>query len=425
MKHKKLFIALIAIFSVIVCLGTFVMIWFWGDSYPDFEDFTEGVEIPGLDEGAVPQGIANYTTSVYDNEGQATADSQDYLFVSAYMKEGPSRIYVTGSRTGYIGYVTIKNEDGSDYCGHCGGIATSCVKGYSNGVLWITSENTVYCAKRSSNDYANIAEEVITKALNSSAESDNSENVIQFTASFKANCNASFCFFYDSDADPTTFSTASDKFYVGEFYRKGSNETDGNHHVTTKNGTENKAFLYEYSLNSSSEYGLTKLSSSNIPEEYRVPKIQYIYSIPAKIQGMARLRDKSSTSSTSAGKLALSQSWGLPDSTIYLYDWGKIRSNSASYGSLVKTTDNEGKEVAAGFEYEGVQTNLGNRYFENPTVYFVDDSSLVREYSVPSMSEGLCASGDRVYLLFESASFKYKNFVRQQIRNIYSFIPRQ
>ena len=141
---------------------------------------------------------------------------------------------------------------------------------------------------------------------------------------------------------------------------------------------------------------------------------------------MARLRDKSANSSSSAGKLVLSESWGLPNSTLHFYDWGKIRSNnSASYGSLVKTTDKDGNEVSAGFEYEGVQTTLGNRYFENPTVYFVDDSSLVREYSIPSMSEGLCATGDRVYVLFESASFKYKNFVRQQIRNIYSFIPRQ
>lgn len=421
MKHKKLFIALIAIFSVIVCLGTFVMIWFWGDNYDDFEDFTEGVEIPGLDENAVPQGIANYNTDIYDAEGKATSERQDYLFISAYMKEGPSRIYVTGTRTGFIGYVTMKNEDGSDYSGHCGGIATSCVKGYTTGTLWITSDDTVFCAKRSSDNYGNIAEEVIAKA-----KLVNGENVINFTASFKANCNASFCFYYDSDSDPTTFSTSNDKFYVGEFYRKGSHETVSTHHVTTKNGAENKAFLYEYSLSTVSEYGLSKLSSENIAEKYQVPKIQYIYSIPAKIQGMARLRDKSANSSSSAGKLVLSESWGLPNSTLHFYDWGKIRSNnSASYGSLVKTTDKDGNEVSAGFEYEGVQTTLGNRYFENPTVYFVDDSSLVREYSIPSMSEGLCATGDRVYVLFESASFKYKNFVRQQIRNIYSFIPRQ
>lgn len=436
MKNKKLFITLIVIFSFIVCLGTFVMIWFWGDSYKDFQDFTESVTIPGLDENAVPQGIANYTTVVYDKDGDATETSQDYFFISAYMKEGPSRIYVTGARTGYIGYVTIKNEDGSDYMGHCGGIATSCVKNSSYGTLWITSDETVYCAKRSSDKYVNIAEEIIAKAMLSNKKDDESEvseenpvkeeNSIKFTASFYANCRASFCYFYDSDANPETYSTSTDKLYVGEFYRKGNYETNPLHHVTTNNGTQNKAFVYEYSLSTSSEFGVSKLSASNLPEDMKVPKIQYIYSIPDKIQGFARIKENTENSNTNTGKLVLSQSWGLPNSTLYYYDWSKIRTNnSAPYSSLVNNVSADGNETAAGFEYKGVQTTHGTRYFENPTVYFVDDNSLVREYSVPSMSEGLCSSGDRVYVLFESASYKYKYFVRQQLKNVFYFIPRQ
>ena len=433
MKHKKLFVTLIVIFSFLVCLGTFIMIWFWGDSYKDFNDFTESVSIPGLDDNAVPQGITNYTTHVYDEEGNSTTEMQEYMFISAYMKEGPSRIYVTGTRTGYIGYVTMQNEDGTDYTGHCGGIATGSRRGNSNGVLWVTSGSTVYCAKRSSDAYVNIAEEVIAKAKlakspnqNNGEENSGTQNVIKFTASFKANCNASFCFYFDYDGDPTTYNISNDKFYVGEFYRPGNYETDKGHHVTTKNGTENKAFIYEYSLSSSSKYGLTEISASNIPSESKVPKIQYIYSIPDRIQGMARIADSTATGSTTQGKLVLSQSYGLPNSKLYYYDWNKIRTNnSASYKSLVKNVDADGKETPAELEYQGVVTSQGNRYYENPTVYFVDSSSLVREYSIPAMSEGLCASGDKVYVLFESASYKYKMFVRQQLKNVYYFIPRQ
>lgn len=429
MKHKKLFIALIAIFSVVVCLGTFIMIWFWGDEYDDFSDFAESAPIPGLDEGAVPQGIANYITSVYDESGEALDELQEYLFISAYMKEGPSRIYVTGLRTGYVGYVTLQNTDGSDYTGHCGGIATSSVRNYTSGCLWITSESTVYCAKAGSKDYMNIGEEIIAKAklYDTPNEAGEAQNVIKFTSSFEANCKASFCFYFDYDGDPTTYSSSYDKFYVGEFYRPddSDNETDAGHHVTTKNGAQNKAFVYEYSLNSSSEYGLTKLSSSQIPAEYQVPKIQYVYSIPDKIQGFARIAD-SSDAGSARGKLVLSQSWGLDNSTLYYYDWSKIRTNnSAPYGSLVKNVNAEGQQSAAGLEYKGVRTTQNNKYYENPTVYFVDDSSLVRKYSVPSMSEGLCANGNKIYVLFESASYKYSLFVRQQLRNVYVFIPRQ
>lgn len=425
MKHKKLFITLIALFSFAVCLGTFIIIWFWGDQYADFSDFMESAPIPGLDEGAVPQGLCNYTTDQYDETGEKTGKLQEYYFISAYMKEGCSRIYVTASKTGYVGYVILKNTDGSDFTGHCGGIATSSCMDYTSGTLWIASDGKVYCAKRSSDSYRNIAEEVIAKAklYNTPDEDGHAQNIISFKSSFEANCNADFCFYYDSDGDPTKYNSTNDKLYVGEFYRPKSSETDSRHHVTTKSGVQNKAFVYEYAIDGSNgKYGLKTLTNTNLSEDMRVPKIQYIFSVPEKIQGFARIHD-SSSNSTSKGKLVLSQSWGLSNSTIYLYDWEKIRSNSASYGSLIKNVDEDGNETAAGLEYKGVFTQNGAKFYENPTVYFVDESSLEREYSIPSMSEGLCANGNKVFVLFESASYKYRAFVRQQLDNLYYFIP--
>lgn len=424
MKRKKLFITLIALFSFAVCLGTFLIIWFWGDQYDDFKDFVEAAPVPGLDEGAVPQGLCNYTTHIYDETGAKKDELQEYYFISAYMKKGPSRIYVTGSKTGYVGYVTLQNPDGSDFTGHCGGIATSSCMDYTSGTLWIASEGKVYCAKKNSDSYTNVAEELIGRAglYASPDENGQPQNVIKFKSSFEANCNADFCFYFDYDGDPTTYSSASDKLYVGEFYRPKSSETDARHRVTTKNGSENKAFVYEYTIDGSNlTYGLRTISADNVSGEMRVPKIQYVYSIPEKIQGFARIPDESSKSSTK-GKLVLSQSWGLSNSTLYYFDWEKIRTNnSASYGSLVKNPDGS----AAGLEYKGVFTQNGAKYYENPTVYFVDESSLEREYSIPSMSEGLCANGNKVFVLFESASYKYRTFVRQQLDNLYYFIPRR
>ena len=60
MKHKKLFISLTAVFSVLIILATFLMLWFLGykTSYADFDNnFRAEFEIPGLDDGAIPQGM--------------------------------------------------------------------------------------------------------------------------------------------------------------------------------------------------------------------------------------------------------------------------------------------------------------------------------------------------------------------------------
>ena len=62
MKNKKAFIAFTVIFAIVAALAIFFTIWYWGDTYPDFSDkiFREEVEIPGLEDGATPQGIATY-----------------------------------------------------------------------------------------------------------------------------------------------------------------------------------------------------------------------------------------------------------------------------------------------------------------------------------------------------------------------------
>jgi hypothetical protein len=404
MKHKKLFISIISIASVFIFFAVFLLIWFFGDTYKDFETFKQTSEIPGLDDGAVPQGLGNYTTTYETEDGKS--EKQQYFFVSAYMVDGSaSRVYVTGEKTGYVGYVTMKDTDGETFYGHCGGIAVA-----SNGAtMWIASDDMVYVAKTTVADYTNIGAELIARAAMTNAE----DKVITFTKKFNANCNAAFCFYYD---DPTTTSASSDRLYVGEFYRKGNYETAESHRVTTPNDYSNTAFAYEYNVSTSSEYGLTTLSSSeNLSSENRVPAIKKIISLPEKIQGFALTYDSGST------KLVLSQSYGLANSHILVYDWSKVTdtSNRVTFKSL----------GFGNFSYSGITTNNGNNYtVTDLNVYFVDnnnDEIFLNDYSIPSMSEGLCANGNKAYVLFESAGKKYNKFVRQQTKNIYSIVPKQ
>ena len=433
MKHKKLFVTAIVVFSIVVFLAIFITLWFWGDSYPDFNggDFDtvkmqsgKALDIPGLDDGAVPQGITNYTYTG-DNED---IEKQEYFFISAYMKKGPSRIYVT-SRSGYIGYVTLKNENGTDYYGHAGGIATNCNSTDTNGnksrvtygTLWVVSDGTVYCAKASAeflkdNKNKNIADEILFKA-----KVNKGDKSIQFTSSFNAYNGASFCYYYDEPG-----STTYDRLYVGEFYRKGDDRysTAKNHHVTTLSGNKQYAFVNEYQTNTTSSniYGITTLSDSCIKvtdengnEEYQetaIPKIQKIISIPEKIQGFAR---------TASGQLVLSQSYGLPNSHLYYYDWREVAKETSTNRTYYS------KLADSNFEYEGVYRWKTKVNYTDSTlyVYFADASRAKRDYSVPAMAEGMCVNGDKIYLLFESGCYKYKAFVRQQIRDIYFFTPRE
>ena len=436
MKHKKLFIAFTAVFTVLLALVIFIMIWIWGDSYKSnerfdgFEDYRKEIQIPGLKDGACPQGIGNYRAKytvkdengnpVTDANGKETTATQDYFFISAYFDKQPSRIYVVGNTTGLVGYVTLKNTDGSYNNEHCGGVATN---GYT---LWVASGKKVLVAsKKNSTSTDNIAYDIIKAA------EENGE--LQFTSEFHANLNAAFCFFYDADGDPANRSY-NDRFYVGEFYRSGNYETDKKHHLTTPNGNENKAFMYEYNISTSeNDYGLTTLTADNLSGKNVVPRIQAIYSITDQIQGVARTKDTSDSSNgnTWKGGVVLSQSYGLANSHILYYDWAKITKtdsgNRTSYKDLTYKNEKGDDVKYARFEYEGITTNSGAPYYYTNSdlyVYYVDDSKILNNYSIPSMSEGMCVINDRVYVLFESGANKYKTFVREVLNHVYSFIPR-
>lgn len=412
MKHKKLFITFTVIFSVFVALIIFLMIWFWGDRYDDFKDFRTETAIPGLKDGACPQGMTNYrvtnTINKTDSDGNKTEiKKQDYFFISAYFKNSPSRIYVIGSESGEIGYVTLQNADGSDHTGHVGGVAT-------NGrYLWVGSDDTVYVARYGKTNSDNVALDIIEKAA--------THGSVKFTSSFKANCGAAFLYYYDADDNGAAGNpSSSDYLYVGEFYRAGNYDTNEKHHLTTPNGETNRAFAYEYRISNSTSddsveaYGLYPSDGIGAESKIAVPKIQRIFSLPNEIQGFAR----------TANGIVLSQSYGLKNSHIlyYSYDWDTSNSKNNS-------RENYNKIDTQGFKYDGATTKTSTApYYDRSTslyVYYLDRSSLQNDYSIPSMSEGLCTLEGRVYVLFESGAKKYSPFVRQVLKNVYSFIPRK
>ena len=428
MKHKKGLIVFTALFSVVVVLSIFLMMWFWGDSYEDFDSsFREEVDIPGLADGACPQGLATANHKLYNKSGEVeyvldadgnptkNAIKQEYYFISAYFKDKPSRIYITGRTSGYLGYVSLY-YDGKPYYGHVGGVAT-------NGtVFWIGSESTVFCIKRTVSDFDNAVDEIIQLGIKNSVLELKGET----TTSFEVNGSASFISYYKTSSSA---STTTERLYVGEFYRAGNYETPKNHHVTLPDGSVNRAFMYEYNISSSTEYGLTVISSNDKINK-QVPKVQKIYSIPERIQGVARV--SGSNDGTSGDTLILSQSYGLVNSEIMLYNFKTIET-SGNYVSY-STIDEKG------FEYPDVTYGNVRPYYDTSvSVYYVygnsrsktkDSSgntiypSFVRSYSLPSMSEGLAVSSDdRVNILFESSAKKYKAFVRQPLDKVYSFRP--
>lgn len=441
MKHKKGLIIFTTLFSVAVFLSIFLMMWFWGDEYEDFDasTFREEITIPGLKDGACPQGLATVKHKLYGKDGEPVyvpdADGepsnqvkeQEYYFVSAYFKDKPSRIYVTGKESGYLGYVSLTYH-GEPFYGHVGGIAT-------NGtVFWVGSESTVYCLKRTNNDYDHMADEIIKLSLtNSKLELDPNPEV---KTTFEINGNASFLSYYKASSSTGTSDTY---LYVGEFYRPGNYETPESHHITLPDGSVNRAFMYEYHVASSTDYGLSVVSISESDKanySATVPKVYYIYSIPDKIQGMARV--SGSKDSDKGDTLVLSQSYGLPNSEILLYNFKTISetANRVNY----TTIDSRGFEYPDLMYGKNVNGDWLRHYYDTSVyVYYVYGNgssksvdsngnkiypSFMKSYSIPCMAEGLAVSSDdRVNILFESSAKKYKAFVRQSLDKIYSFRP--
>ncbi len=208
----------------------------------------EGPIIPGIFQGAIPQGMAYYK-------------SEDIMLVSNYMFDGrPSCITAISMSDGSLEKTLwLLNPDKTPHKGHVGGLAVS------RNYLWIASGKGVYYVSLESIQY----------------QKDNTSITMEGFISTEVK---------------GSFSTYSDGIlWVGEFTsRDGSYTTPGSHHFKTGKNNTNHGWLAGYILDIESDM----INPDNNIDGISFP--DYVLSIPDEVQGAAFLD----------GKIILSQSYG-------------------------------------------------------------------------------------------------------------------
>lgn len=337
---KPLMITLIVISSVLVLVMGFLAVYFlWPWNKDFFDNAKEEFEIPGLDDGFVPQGFTRVD------------GTEDYIICGYMSNNEPSRAYYIDGKSGEATkYVTFKMSDTEgDYVGHAGGVTS-----YLN-MLWMVGDGYLY--------YFSLP------TFNSTPNGSS----MHFISYIKIENGADFVY-----AEKTKIGDEETAIlWVGEFHKEKKYDTSENHHLKTHSGETNKAVTYGFKISTTSDMGLTSTSSGRV----YVPK--YALSMPDLVQGM---------SFTSDGRVLLSTSWSLSDSTLKLYD--NVLKDSAH--STIR--------------YAQFTVDL----------WFLDDDALISDTKIPSMSEEIVISNDIVYILFESACKKYRYFNRDALDNVYS-----
>lgn len=186
-------------------LLSIVFLYYFCAFYPAFNNLNkrEEFEIPGLEDGFVPQGLD------YDKENEV-------FLMCGYMSDGsPSRLYVIDGDE--VKFVTLK-KGGEAYLGHCGGVATDGVK------VWISGDK-----------------EVQTIAYNEVLNANNGAS-LEILGSVQTGNGCDFIDVVDG------------RLWVGEFYRKNKYETPMENRINGSN-----ALLYAYKINHGNENGFDEL----------------------------------------------------------------------------------------------------------------------------------------------------------------------
>lgn len=199
-KKKKLLLIFCPIAAVLLALGIFLIVWYCGVSYPQFDAVARAeFAIPGLSEGVCPQGLC----ALPENE-----EGYDFA-VSGYLSKGASRVYfIDGEGEAETKYIAVL-ENGAEDASHFGGVA--CSEEY----LYVACGSRVACLP-----------------LSQALAAENGKGVE--AAYFEAGLNAAFLQYFEN------------RLYVGEFYRSGNYETDASHHLKTPSGETNPALIFVY-----------------------------------------------------------------------------------------------------------------------------------------------------------------------------------
>lgn len=166
----------------------------------------------------------------------------------------------------------------------------------------------------------------------------------------------------EGEFDTDCITVYNGMLFVGDFYRPGVYETPQEHHITTPAGDENKAVITLYRLNSEAEFGVEPLPVGAI-------------SIPGQVQGMTF---------NEHGQIILSTSYGTDSSMLLFYEMESLPSDT--------------------IELMGVEVPL----------HYLDSENLFHSVKMPPMAEEVICKDGMIYVLFESASNKYRfgNLIR-------------
>jgi len=292
-----------------------------------------GPVIPGLFEGAVPQGLAYY------------ADA-DLMMISNYMFDGRASNITLFSMSGEAPVKTLwlMNGSGSPHTGHVGGLAAAGKR------LWVASENKFYAIP---------LDDVL-------AASDGAR--IAFREEYEPLVKCSFA------------ASAGGVLYIGEFTSAdGSYTTPESHHYRTSGTALNHALMAGFILDEErwdtgesddidggQDYDSGHMSGDNVHPDF-------LLSLPDEVQG-AVFTDE---------LIILSLSYGRRNT-----------SRLASYRSPLRDEPDRSFTLPDG---------------NTVPVYVLDKTDLVRSVNAPPMSEGITAYRDKIAVLYESGSDKYRS----------------
>ncbi len=249
-------------------------IYFRGSVSDYYKASEKSFVIPDSDDGFVAQGIA------YD-------DRLGCFFVTGYMNDksaSPINL-VCKENAKFYKSVSMKNEDGTDFSGHAGGIAVYgdyvYVAGGSDRCLYVFSYDDI----RNAIDGASI------KAKGKFRLKSENDYI-----------NAAFTTVYDG------------KILIGEFYREQNYKTNESHHIAVSGGT-NRALAVAFEFDETAEFGIS-------------PEPVEAFSLPDQAQGMC----------FDGGNVYVSTSYGMAFSHIYNYAIPSATSETVSIlGQEVKT----------------------------------------------------------------------------------------
>lgn len=176
---------------------------------------------------------------------------------------------------------------------------------------------------------------------------DGNKDEVALAGSFEAFNAASYCYIHNG------------YLYIGEYHYPVKFTTEASHRIVTLNDEENNAIITVFALRAEEPHGVAAL-----PEK--------VYSVPSRIQGMCLTED--------AEVMIFSASSVFRGSQLYFYDVKAAECHDESF-----------------FEINSDKVPL----------YCFDSQCLNKSVEILPKSEGIVVCGDRLYMIFESASNKF------------------